>query len=86
MLQLWLVSIYFIEKSGNIIEASATTSRLGLSPYLWWNEALPGVEYSDSVNFGVSFSVADKSCLLIKYLQFVWFLSYRTTRKTLCLL
>ena len=47
------------EKLLNLVDASAGSTRLGLPPYEWWNEALHGVASSPGVNFapaGANFS------------------------------
>ncbi|GFG15843.1 probable exo-1,4-beta-xylosidase bxlB [Aspergillus lentulus] len=54
-------SMNITEKLGNLIEASAGSSRLGIPPYNWWNEALHGLGYSDGVNFGVNFSIVTEN-------------------------
>jgi hypothetical protein len=41
---------------------------LSQSPYIWWNEALHGVEYSDGLNFGVGFSVVTEDSVKNTYL------------------
>ncbi|GFF56102.1 probable exo-1,4-beta-xylosidase bxlB [Aspergillus udagawae] len=54
-------SMNITEKLGNLIEASAGSSRLGLPPYNWWNEALHGLGFSDGVSFGVNFSIVTEN-------------------------
>ncbi|OGE51043.1 hypothetical protein PENARI_c015G01191 [Penicillium arizonense] len=56
-----VASMNITEKLGNLIEASTGSSRLGLPPYNWWNEALHGVGFSDGVDFGVNFSIVTEN-------------------------
>ncbi|GAB1318406.1 xylan 1,4-beta-xylosidase [Madurella fahalii] len=46
------------EKLANLINNSPGVSRLGLSPYQWWNEALHGVAHNRGITWGGEFSAA----------------------------
>ncbi|KAL2156745.1 hypothetical protein VTH82DRAFT_1491 [Thermothelomyces myriococcoides] len=46
------------EKLANLINNSPGVSRLGLSAYQWWNEALHGVAHNRGITWGGEFSAA----------------------------
>ncbi|KAK4040665.1 glycoside hydrolase [Parachaetomium inaequale] len=46
------------EKLANLINNSPGVSRLGLSAYQWWNEALHGVAHNRGITWGGQFSAA----------------------------